>query len=177
MREQTKNKTNMKRILTTLLLIVSIVCTAQTPVTLVFDNGMTVVNGFVDDGVQIILPPKYNFFMYGERNIMGIEQFDSIEQYRLVEKEFRDMYQAKLYGDTEVSIEIQDHPMFEYCTVIYFFYESGMSTNGITNMWTSMGNGDHHIIITTYEGIYYKAFIRIKDGCLVEQRELPIYHE
>ena len=72
----------MKRILTTLLLIVSIVCTAQTPVTLVFDNGMTVVNGFVDDGVQIILPPKYNFFMYGERNIMGIEQFDSIEQYR-----------------------------------------------------------------------------------------------
>jgi hypothetical protein len=52
-----------------------------------------------------------------------------------------------------------------------------MSTNGITNMWTSMGNGDHHIIITTYEGIYYKAFIRIKDGCLVEQRELPIYHE
>ena len=87
------------------------------------------------------------------------------------------MYQARLYGDTEVSIEIQDHPMFEYCTVIYFFYESGMSTNGITNMWTSMGNGDHHIIITTYQGIYYKTFIRIKDGCLVEQRELPIYHE
>ena len=177
MREQTKNKTKMKRILTTLLLMVSAVCTAQRPVTLVFDNGMTVVNGFVNDGVQIILPSKYNFFMYGERNIMGIEQFNSIEQYKLVEKEFRDMYQARLSGDTEVSIEIQDHPMFGYCNVIYFFYESGMSTNSITNMWISMGNGDHTIVITTYEGVYYKAFIRIKDGCLVEQKELPIYHE
>ena len=115
--------------------------------------------------------------MYGERNIMGIEQFNSIEQYKLVEKEFRDMYQARLSGDTEVSIEIQDHPMFGYCNVIYFFYESGMSTNSITNMWISMGNGDHTIVITTYEGVYYKAFIRIKDGCLVEQKELPIYHE
>jgi hypothetical protein len=40
-----------------------------------------------------------------------------------------------------------------------------------------MGNGDHTIVITTYEGVYYKEFIRIKDGCLVEQKELPIYHE
>ena len=67
--------------------------------------------------------------------------------------------------------------MFGYCNVIYFYYESGMSTNGITNMWTAMDNGDHTIIITTDEGIYYKEFIRIKDGCLVEQKDLPIYHE
>ena len=169
----------MKRIVTILLILLSVVCTAQIPVTLVFDHGMTVVNGFVndDDGVKIILPSNYNFYMYGERNIMGVEQFDNLEQFRLVEKKFHDMYQAKLYGDTEVSVEIQDHPMFGYCNVIYFYYESGMSTNGITFMWCAMDDGDHHIIITTDEGIYYKCFIRIKDGCLVEQKELPIYHE
>ena len=167
----------MKRIITILLLTISMVTTAQKPVTLVFDNGMTTVDGFVDGGVQIVLPKKYDFFIYGERNIMGIEKFDSIAQYKLVEKEFHDMYQAKLYGDTEVSIEIEDHPMFGYCNVVYFFYESGMSTNSIIGMWSAIGDGDHHIIITTDEGIYYKAFIRIKGGCLVEQRELPIYHE
>ena len=167
----------MKRIITILLLIISMVTTAQRNVTIVFNHGMSTVEGFTNDGVQIVLPNKYHFYIYGERNIMGIERFDSIAQYKLVEKKFYDMYQAKLTGDTEVSIEIEDHPMFGYCNVMYFFYESGMSTNSITGMWSSIDDGDHTIVVTTYEGIYYKAFVRIKDGCLVEQRELPIYHK
>jgi hypothetical protein len=166
----------MKRIITILLLIISMVTTAQRNVTIVFDHGMSTVNGFVNDGVQVVLPNKYKFYIYGERNIMGIERFDSIAQYKLVEKQFHDMYQDKLTGDTEVGIQIEDHPMFGYCDVMYFFYEYAMSTNSITGMWTSIDDGDHTIVITTYEGIYYKAFVRIKDGCLVEQRELPIYH-
>jgi hypothetical protein len=167
----------MKKIITIVLLLITTITTAQHKVTLLFDHGMTTVDGFVKDGVQINLPPKYDFYMLGEKNIMGIERFDSITQYKLVEKEFTDMYQARLSGDTEVVVEIQNSPMFGGCTVIYTYYESGMSTNSITNMWTSMADGDHTIVITTYDGIYYKAFIRIKDGCLIEQKELPIYHD
>jgi hypothetical protein len=168
----------MKKIITIFLLIVSAITSAQKPVTLVFDKGMTVVNGFVNDGVQITLPSKkYDFYMLGEKNILGIENFDNIEQFKGVEKQFRDMYQAKLSGDTEIVVEIQDSPMFGYCTVIYSYYEYGFHTNGITNMWISIGDGDYTIVITTYDGIYYKRFIRIKDGCLIEQRELPIYKE
>ena len=168
----------MKKIVTIkLLILISIISNAQTKVTLLFDNGMTTVNGFVEGGVQITLPDKYYFYMYGEKNIIGIETFDSIAQYKLIEKQFRDKYQAKLYGDTEVSMEIHDSPMFGGCNVIYFYYESAMSTNGIMGMWTSIVDGDHTIIITRDEEIYYKCFIRIKDGRLIEQRDLPIYKE
>jgi hypothetical protein len=73
-------------------------------------------------------------------------------------------------------MEIHDSRMFGGCNVIYFYYESAMSTNGIMGMWTSIGDGDHTIIITTDEEIYYKCFIRIKDGLLIEQKDLPIYH-
>jgi hypothetical protein len=177
----------MKKIITIFLLIVSTITFAQKQVTLVFDHGMTVVDGFVNDGVQISIPTQnYDFYMLGEKNIMGIERFDSFEQYKLVEKEFTDMYQSRLYGDTEVVVEIQNSPMFGGCTVIYSYYESAMYTNSIGNMWCSMADGDYTIVITTNDGMCYstthqyflqKRFIRLKDGCLVEQRELPLYKD
>jgi hypothetical protein len=167
----------MKKIITILLLTISIVTTAQKNVTIVFDHGMSTIDGFVDDGVYVVLPNRYDFYIFGGRNILGIERFDSISQYKLVEKELYDKYQKKLYGDTEVSVEINDSPMFGHCEVIYFYYESAMYTNCITNSWSSIRDGDHTIIIITHEGVYFKKCIRLKDGCLVEQRDLPIYNE
>ena len=165
----------MKKTILILSLMFSVLLSAQKNVTLVFNQGMYTVDGFVEDGVQITLPNRYDFYIYGERNILGIVRFDSIAQYKLVEKELYDKYQSKLYGDTEVSIEISDSPMFKNCDVIYFYYESASYTNSITNGWSSIRDGDYTIIITTNEGIYYKRWIRIKDRCLAEQRELPIY--
>jgi hypothetical protein len=98
------------------LLFISTLSFSQNKVTLLFYKGITVKNGFVDGGVQIDLPNEYEFYMFGERNIVGIERFDSIAQYK--EKEFAEMYQDKLCdfmntkgescGDTEVAYEIHN---------------------------------------------------------------------
>ena len=139
---------------------------------------MTVKNGFVKGGVQINLPPKYDFYIFGERNIVGIENFDSIAQYKLVEKEFIQIYQDKLCdfmnkkgescGDTEVVYEIHNSPMFGYCQVVYFYYENAMYTNGINNMWTVINDGEHTILIVTHDdGIVFQRKIRLKNGILV----------
>jgi len=168
----------MKRLFYILALLVSYISVAQHRVTLLFDNGMTVKDGSVKGGVQINLPDEYEFYIFGERNIVGIERFDSIAQFRGVEKEFLIMYQDKLCdymnrkgedcGDTEVAYEVHNSPMFGYCQVLYFYYENSMYTNGIRNMWTSMSDGDHTIFIVTHDGIYFTRKIRIRKGKLVE---------
>jgi hypothetical protein len=172
--------TKMKRVFYILVaLLVSFISMAQHRVTLLFDNGMTVKDGFQEGGVQLDLPTgEYEFYIFGERNIVGIERFDSIAQFRGVEKEFLVMYQDKLCdymgkkgescGDTEVAYEVHDSPMFGYCQVLYFYYENAMYTNRIGNMWTSMNDGDHTIFVVTYDGIYFTRKIRIKNGKLVE---------
>jgi len=164
----------MKKILVALTLLISILSFSQNKVTLLFDKGMTVKDGFVDGGVQIDLPNEYEFYMFGERNIIGIERFDSIAQYKLVEKEFIVMYQDKLCdfmnkkgescGDTEVAYEIHNSTMFHYCEVVYFYYESAMYTNRINNMWMSIGDGEHTIFVVTHDGIVFQKKIILKDG-------------
>ena len=159
------------------LLFISTLSFSQNKVTLLFNKGMTVKNGFVKGGVQINLPNEYDFYMFGERNIIGIERFDSIAQYKAVEKEFIEMYQGKLCdfmnkkgescGDTEVAYEIHNSPMFSYCEVVYFYYESAMYTNGIRNMWMSIGDGEHIIFIVTHDGIIFQRKIRLKNGILI----------
>jgi hypothetical protein len=169
----------MKKLIISLLLLVSHIAFSQKKCTLIFDNGMSVKDGFVDGGVQLTLPAEdYEFYIYGDRNIVGIERFDSIAQYRGVEKEFLVMYQDKLCdfmnrkgescGDTEVAYEINNSPMFGYCNVIYFYYESAMFTNSIRNMWIPIGDGNHTIFILTHDGIYYQRRIILKNGKLVE---------
>ena len=162
-----------------LILLITTLSFSQTKVTLLFDKGMTVKDGFVDGGVQINLPDEYDFYMLGERNIVGIEMFDSIAQYKLVEKEFILMYQDKLCdfmnkkgescGDTEVAYEIHNSPMFGYCEVVYFYYESKLYTNRINNMWMSIGDGEHTIFVVTHnDGIVFQQKIKLKDGILVK---------
>jgi hypothetical protein len=170
----------MKRVFYILaILLVPFIAMAQRKVTLLFDNGMTVKNGFIEGGVQLDLPDgKYDFYLIGERNIVGIERFDSIAQFREVEGELLVKYQDKLCdymgkkgescGDTEVIYEVDNSPMFGYCHVLYFYYENAMYTNRIGTMWTSMNDGDHTILIITHEGIYFTRKIRIRNGKLVE---------
>jgi len=159
-----------------LILLITTLSFSQNKVTLLFDKGMTVKNGFVDGGVQIDLPNEYEFYMFGERNIVGIERFDSIAQYKGVEKEFIEMYQDKLcdfmnakgesFGDTEVAYEIHNSLMFHYCEVVYFYYESALYTNRINNMWMSIGDGEHTIFVVTHDGIVFQEKIILKDGAL-----------
>ncbi len=170
----------MKRVFYILVaLLLSFISMAQYRVTLLFDNGMTVKDGFLEGGVQIDLPQgEYEFYLFGERNIVGIERFDSIAQFRRVEKEFLVMYQDKLCdymnkkgescGDTEVIYEVDNSLMFDYCLVLYFYYENAMCTNRLGNMWTSMNDGDHTIFIVTHKGIHFTRKIRIRNGKLVE---------
>lgn len=173
-------KKKMKRVFYILVaLLVSFITMAQRQVTLLFDNGMTVKNGFLEGGVQLDLPQgEYEFYLFGERNIVGIERFDSIAQFRKVEKELLVMYQDTLCeymgkkgescGDTEVIYEVDNSPMFGYCRVLYFYYENAMYTNRIGTMWTSMNDGDHTIFIVTSKGIHFTRKIRIRNGKLVE---------
>lgn len=170
----------MKNIILTIILLISSVCIAQNKVTLLFNKGMTVKDGFVKGGIHINLPQKYEFYMFGERNILGIERFDSIAQYKGVEKEFIEMYQGKLCdfmnkkgescGDTEIAYEINNSPMFQYCEVIYFYYDSSMHTNYIRNMWSSISDGEHTIfIVTRDQGIVFQRKLKIKKGILINK--------
>jgi hypothetical protein len=168
----------MKKTLLFLLLLISTITFSQNKVTLIFNKGMSVKNGFLKVGIHINLPDEYEFYMFGERNIIGIERFDSIAQYKGVEKEFIEMYQDKLCdfmnkkgescGDTEVAYEIHNSPMFGYCEVVYFYYESAMYTNRIGNMWMSIGDGRYTIFIVTHDGIVFQKKIRLKNGILVK---------
>lgn len=168
----------MKNILTIILILISSVCISQTKVTLLFNKGMTTKDGFVKGGIQLNLPEKYEFYMYGEKKILGIERFDSISQYKEVEKELVEIYQEKLCvfmdkngescGDTEISYEINNSPMFNFCNIIYFYYNSYMRTNHIRNMWSSISDGEHIIFIVTQDdGIIFQKKIRLKNGILI----------
>jgi hypothetical protein len=58
--------------------------------------------------------------------------------------------------------------MFGYCRVIYFTYESMMSTNSILGGWFSLADGEHTILIDTADGITFQKKIKLKDGLLVD---------
>ena len=143
------------------------------------NHGFFTKPGFLKEGIHINLPNEYMFYMIGGRVILGIENFDSIAQFRGVEDKFRMMYQDRLCdhmskkgedcGDTEVSYEIHNSPMFEYCRIVYFYYESGMSTNNISSMWSSICDGEHTIVIIADDKVYYTRKIRIVKGNLVKR--------
>jgi hypothetical protein len=163
-----------------MILLFSCIMHAQSKHTLfVYKNVMKVKSGFLKGGLHFTLPidSEYRFYMYGERNILGIEEFDSISQYRKVEKELYDKYSVKACekinaegyscGDTEISVEIDNRPMFDSCTIIFFYYENGFSTNNITGVTTGMDNGKQRILILTPSGIYFDKSIDVNRGMLV----------
>ena len=57
--------------------------------------------------------------------------------------------------------------MFEYCRIVYFYYDSYMTTNGIMNSWSSISDGDYEIIIISDGKIYYTRKIKVRKGNLV----------
>jgi len=170
----------IKRALISFLMVLSLSAHSQNRCTInVRNHGFFTKPGFLKGGIHVNLPNKYMFYIIGERVILGIENFDNISQFRGVEEELSKIYQDKLCdhmskkgedcGDTEVSYEIHNSPMFGYCRVIYFYYESGMSTNSISGMWSSIDDGEHTIVIIADDKVYYTRKIKIVNGNLVKE--------
>jgi hypothetical protein len=168
----------MKRILLISVLLVSLFSYSQKKCTIdVKKYGMSTKPGYLKTGIHLNLPDDYYFYLIGERITIGIENFDSIAQFRGVEDKFTILYQDKLCdymgkkgescADTEVSYEISSSPMFNYCRITYFYYDSYMSTNGIMDSWWSIGDGDYEIIIMSDDKIYYTRKIKVRKGNLV----------
>jgi len=169
----------MKKLLLIVIILVSFLGSAQRKCTIdVKKYGMSSKPGYLKEGIHLNLPDDYYFYLIGEKITIGIERFDSIAQFRGVEEDFTKMYQDRLCeymskkhedcGDTEIVYEIQNSPMFEYCNVTYYYYDSYMSTNSISNSWSSIGDGDYEIIIMSDDKIYYKRKIKVRKGNLVK---------
>ncbi len=168
----------MRNLLLSLIILATSFCVAQKKFTLdVKKYGLVTKPGYLKTGIHLNLPDDYYFYLVGERITLGIERFDSIAQFREVEEDFSKTYQDRLCehmskkhedcGDTEIIYEIQNSPMFEYCNVTYYYYDSYMSTNYIGNSWSSIGDGDYEIIITSDSKIYYTRKIKVRKGNLV----------
>lgn len=160
------------------LLTMSILSFSQDKCTLDVKNyGFSAKPGYLKSGIHVELPYDYYFHLVGEKITIGILEFDNISEFRKTEDSLAVVYQDRLCeymskkgescGDTEVSYEIQNSPMFGYCRVVYFYYDSYMSTNGIMNSWSSIGNGNYEIIIMSEDKIYYKRKIKVRNGNLV----------
>jgi hypothetical protein len=169
----------MKTITLFLLILTTSVSNAQTKCTITFtQGGITVKQGFVKGGIQVTLPEDYTFYVYGEKQISNIEEFSSLDEFKSVEREILQKNKKILFqkicgyefgcGDTEISYEVRDSKMFGYCRVIYFTYESMMSTNSILGGWFSLADGEHTILIDTADGITFQKKIKLKDGLLVD---------
>jgi hypothetical protein len=168
----------MKKFLLLAVIFISFPSNAQRKCTIdVKGYGMSAKPGFLSEGLHIDLPNDYYFHLVGEKITIGIENFDNIEKFREVENKFTLLYQDRLCdymnkkgescGDTEVSYEIHNSPMFEYCRIVYFYYDSYMTTNGIMNSWSSISDGDYEIIIISDGKIYYTRKIKVRKGNLV----------
>lgn len=169
----------MRNLLLMLILLMTSLGVSQNKCTLdVKKYGLITKPGYLKTGIHLNLPDSYYFYLVGERITLGIERFDSIAQFRGVEEDFTKMYQDRLCeymskkhedcGDTEIVYEIQNSPMFEYCNVTYYYYDSYMSTNYICNSWSAISDGDYEIIITSDDKIYYTRKIKVRKGNLVK---------
>ncbi len=168
----------MKKILFVYLFFVCLFGHAQMKCTIdVNKYGMSAKPGYLNGGLHLMLPNDYYFYLVGDKITIGIENFDTLEQFREIENKFSIVYQDRLCdhmrkknedcSDTEVSYEISNSPMFGHCRVTYFYYDSYLATNGIMNSWSSIGNGDYEIIIVSDSKIYYTKKIKVRGGNLV----------
>ena len=168
----------MKKVIILFLLILfASVSNAQTKCTIIFNQGMTVKQGFVGGGIQVTLPADYRCYIYGDRIIVGVEKFDSIAQYKAIEEQLLEKYTKKLCqrltgtdensGDTEISYEISNSEMFKYCRVVYFYYDSMMSTGSLESSWNYLSDGEHTILIVANGEVTFQKKIKLQDGLLV----------
>ncbi|MBP6754518.1 MAG: hypothetical protein KA210_00110 [Bacteroidia bacterium] len=167
----------MKKVITLIIILIVSISKAQTPCTLIFNKGMTVEKGFVGGGIQVTLPANYRCYIYGDRIIVGIEKFDSIAQYKAIEEVLLKKYTKKLCqrltgtdensGDTEISYEISNSEIFKHCEVVYFYYDSMMSSNSIESSWNYLSDGEHTILIVANGEVTFQKKIKLQDGLLV----------
>lgn len=169
----------MKKILLIAVLSVSFLSFGQKKCTIdVKKYGMSTQPGFLKEGLHLNLPNDYYFYLIGERITLGIEMFNNVAEFSKAENKLGVLYQDRLCeymwkrgqncGDTEVSYEISNSPMFNYCRITYFYYDSYMSTNYILNSRTSIEDGDYEIIIMSDNKIYYQKKIKVRRGNLVK---------
>lgn len=171
------NKKYMKKVITLITILIVSISNAQTPCTLIFDKGMTVKQGFVGGGIQVTLPANYRCSIYGDRIIVGVEKFDSIAQYKAIEDQLLEKYTKKLCqrltgtdeasGDTEISYEISNSEMFKYCRVVYFYYDSMMSTDSLETSWNYLSDGEQTILIVANGEVTFQKKIKLQNGLLV----------
>ena len=168
----------MKKVITLVILIlIAMVSNAQTKCTIIFNQGMTVKQGFVGGGLQVTLPADYICYIYGDRIIVGIENFENIAQYKAIEENLLVKYTKKLCqrltgtdeasGDTEISYEISNSEMFNYFRVVYYYYDSMMSTNSLETSWNYISDGEHTIVIVANGEVTFQKKIKLQDGLLV----------
>jgi hypothetical protein len=168
----------MKKFLLLIFIFISFCGNAQKKCTIdVKKYGLISKPGYLKTGMHFNLPDDYYFYLVGEKITIGIENFDSIAQFRGVEDDFARMYQdimcdymakkGESCADSEISYEISNSPMFGYCRITYFYYDSYMSTNYIANSWSSIGDGDYEIIITSGDKIYERRKFKVRKGNLV----------
>lgn len=70
-------------------------------------------------------------------------------------------------GDTEISYEISNSEMFKYCRVVYFYYDSMMSTGSLESSWNYLSDGEHIILIVANGEVTFQKKIKLQDGLLV----------
>lgn len=157
--------------------LISSVATSQTKCTLIFNNGVKGQSEFIEGGIQIELPSDYKFYIFGERKITNIEQLDSYDIFKEREQELLEKNKKILYqtlcgndigcGDTEILYEIKNSKMFAYCRVVYFYYESFLSTTSILDAWYSLDDGTYTIVVIANNNVIFQKLITLKNGHLV----------
>ncbi|WP_396137280.1 hypothetical protein [Flavobacterium sp.] len=150
---------------------------AQTPCTLIFKNGISGEFGYKEGGIQVELPEDFTLYVFGDRIISNIEEFNSFEEFKNVEQEILIKNEKILFqklcgndtgcGDTNISYEIHNSEMFKYCRVIFYYYDSFMSTNSVIDGWFSLPDGNHTIIIKSNDTVFFQKNIRLNNGILI----------
>lgn len=167
-----------KNLMILIFSLISIFSYSQTDCTLVFDNGVSGQMGFIEGGIHVSLPDDYKLSIYGEREIIGIEEFENSLKFRESEQQTYEKYKKKYFqklcgndngcGDTdEIGYEITSSNMFGYFSVIYFTYTSSLSTNRILGGWHSLTDGYYTLLISSQGNVVFQKQIELKKGLLV----------
>ena len=167
----------MRKLLIVLFALTSLISNSQTKWTLVFDNGISGKFGDVPGGIPVTVSDNYKLYVYGEREIISIEEFESISKFKEVEQQYYEKNKKKYFqricgnengcGDTDsISYEVDSSIMFNYCRVIYFTFKRSIVTNSISG-WHSLVDGQYTIIIIENEDVVFQKEIQLKNGLLV----------
>jgi hypothetical protein len=147
---------------------------AQEKVTLIFsENELKIKEGFLEGGVQIELPDEaYYVTVYDDKKYIGAETY-KIDEFRkseekLIEKYFKNLCELGPCGDRNVSYEWNN--FMGSCQVLFYCYDTFISSSHIDNINNrKFSDGQHMILITVGDNLFFQKRIWIKDGVLINQ--------